>query len=212
MMERAMDFLVNGKESPGFTVVLAHGAFVAMDAPFMEAIAHGLAGEGIRVARFEFPYMREMRRGAPRRPPDRLDVLLDCYRQAAGELGTPERLVIGGKSLGGRVASMIADEIGVAGLVCLGYPFHPPGKPDLERAAHLRTLRTPTVILQGERDQFGSREEIGAYELSPAIRIAYLEDGEHSFVPRKRSGRTMEENLSAAVAEIVRFLGELERG
>ena len=105
-------------------------------------------------------------------------------------LGDPLRVVIGGKSLGGRIASTVADETGVAGLVCLGYPFHPPGKPDRLRTAHLVSLRTPTLVVQGTRDPLGGPAEIAGYGLSSAITVHYVEDGDHSFKVRKSSGQT----------------------
>ncbi len=122
------------------------------------------------------------------------------------QLGGVERLVIGGKSLGGRIASMVADEAGVRGLVCLGYPFHPPGKPEQLRTEHLQMLRTPALIVQGTRDALGSREEVAGYRLSPSIRIAWIEEGDHSFKPRKSSGRTEAQNLSEAIARVREFL------
>jgi predicted alpha/beta-hydrolase family hydrolase len=100
----------------------------------------------------------------------------------------------------------VADEVFARGLVCLGYPFHPPGAPAKLRTAHLETLRTPTLIVQGTRDAFGSREEIETYRLSPAIRIAYLEGGDHSFKPPARSGRTEAENLEEAIARVGDFV------
>ena len=125
------------------------------------------------------------------------------------ELGGGERLVIGGKSLGGRMASLVADEAGARGLVCLGYPFHPPGAPDRLRTTHLRDLRTPTLIVQGTRDPLGTREEVAEYPLSPAIRVVWLEDGDHSFKPRVSSGRTEKGNLEAAVAAVAGFVERL---
>jgi predicted alpha/beta-hydrolase family hydrolase len=112
--------------------------------------------------------------------------------------------------MGGRIASLIADDAGVAGLVCLGYPFHPEGKPEQLRVAHLEFIKTPTLILQGERDPFGTREEAVGYKLSSAIRVTWLEDGDHSFTPRKSSSRTEEQNLEEAVGEIVSFVEGLK--
>lgn len=120
-----------------------------------------------------------------------------------------EQLLIGGKSLGGRLASLIADEQEVAGLICLGYPFHPPGKPERLRNAHLQVLRTPTLICQGSRDPFGSREEVSGYTLSPVIRIHWLEDGDHGFRSRKSSGRTERENWNEAMDAIIDFIARL---
>ena len=104
---------------------------------------------------------------------------------------------------------MIADDVGAAGLLCLGYPFHPPGKPERLRTAHLETLRTPGLIVQGTRDRLGSEEEVSKYALSPAIELAWMEDGDHSFEPRKKSGRTIEQNLEAAAAAALRFIQAL---
>ena len=121
------------------------------------------------------------------------------------ELGA-ENLVIGGKSMGGRMASLIADEAGVAGLVCLGYPFHPPGRPEKTRTAHLESLRTPALIVQGTRDTLGNREDVGRYTLSDAIGLTWLEDGDHSFKPRKASGLTEAENWAAGIAAVADFM------
>jgi predicted alpha/beta-hydrolase family hydrolase len=183
-----------------------------MDSAFMNAIAVGVGSADFRVARFEFPYMRARRVEGRRKPPDREPVLraswLEAISEAAGKNGASS-VVIGGKSMGGRIASMVADEAGVAGLVCLGYPFHPPGQPKKLRVAHLEHLKTPALILQGERDAFGTREEVASYQLSKAIRILILADGDHSFKPRVSSGRTEEQNLSEAIAHVTGFLGSL---
>jgi predicted alpha/beta-hydrolase family hydrolase len=208
-MERALpEFLFDGPERASVTVALAHGAGATMDSAFMAFFAEGLAAHGYRVARFEFPYMAARRRDGGRRPPDRPNVLLDAWQSVIDRLG-PERLVIGGKSLGGRMASMIADAAGVSGLVCLGYPFHPPAQPEKLRIAHLGTLRTPALILQGTRDPFGMREEIGHYPLSPAIRFHFLEDGDHSLAPRAASGRSERQNWQEALARLLEFLESL---
>jgi len=172
-----------------------------MRSPFMSEVARGIAGAGIRVVRFEFPYM-----AARRRRPDPQNVLLDTWRDVVGALGPPSRLVLGGKSMGGRMASMIADETGVAGLLCFGYPFHPPGRPDRLRTEHLKTLATPAMIVQGTRDPFGGREEVESYGLSRSIRVVWIEGGDHSFKPPARSGRTARENLAEAIAAGVSFL------
>lgn len=207
-------FLFDGPE-PGPdvpTIVLAHGAGAPMDSGFMNIVARGLAAEGIRVARFEFPYMRARREGGKNRPPDREPVLRDAWLNAIRsirEIGGGERLVIGGKSMGGRFASMVADEAGVLGLVCLGYPFHPPGKPESLRVKHLETLKTPALIVQGTRDTFGTREEVEGYALSPAIRVVWMEDGDHSFKPRASSGRTETGNVAGAVEAMAGFVKPL---
>ena len=204
----APEFLFDGRAGAPLTIALAHGAGTAMDSPFMTAFAEGLAERGFRVARFEFPYMAERRRSGKKRPPDRANVLLDAWRAVIVALG-PERLVIGGKSLGGRIASMIADGAGVRGLACLGYPFHPPGRPENPRIEHLATLATPALILQGTRDPLGSPDEVRGYPLSPAIRVHWLEDGDHGFKPRKASGRGERQNRDEGIDAVAAFLADL---
>ena len=182
-------FLFEGPDNAGFTILLAHGAGAAMDSAAMTAASAELAKVGFRVARFEFGYMAARRTSDTRKPPPKAELLMDEYRAAIANLTTVGRLIIGGKSMGGRVASMIADEQHaagkVSGLFCLGYPFHPPGKPESLRTAHLEKLQTPALICQGTRDIFGTREEVSAYPLSKAIEIRWLEDGDHDLKPRK---------------------------
>lgn len=180
-----------------------------MDSRFMNVIALGLAERGIRVVRFEFPYMAARRRGRSTGAPDRPQVLEQCWKDVVAEVGDASELVIGGKSLGGRMASMVADKLGVAGLVCFGYPFHPPGQPNKLRTEHLRDLKTRTLILQGARDSFGNRNEVTAYELSPAIRVEWLADGDHSFKPGSGSAHTERQNLGRAVESVALFVQTL---
>ena len=202
-----MKFLTSGPDTAPMTVLLAHGAGAAMDSPSMEAIARALADEGLRVVRFEFGYMAA-RRDGQRKPPPHAETLIPEYRQAVEDLTVDGPLVIGGKSMGGRVASMVADELfaagRIAGLLCLGYPFHPPDRPEKLRIAHLAGLKTPALICQGTRDQFGTREEVAGYALSPAIELLWLEDGDHDLKPRKTvSGFTAADHLRT-VGEAVR--------
>ncbi len=206
----ARPLLYDGPRDARVTLALAHGAGAPMDSAFMQSIAQGVAERNIRAVRFEFPYMEQRRRDGKRRAPDREPRLLDAWREVIRELGA-SRLVIGGKSLGGRMASLIAEETGVLGLICLGYPFHPPGKPERLRIAHLMPLDIPALVLQGERDPFGNISEVAGYGLPPNIRVRWLADGDHSFVPRKRSGRTEADNLAEAVNEIADFVHEIAR-
>lgn len=201
--------LHDGPESSRHTVLLAHGAGAPMDHPFMETFARGIAAGGHHVARFEFPYMARRRDGGGKKPPDRLPVLLDAWRAAADELGPVESLVVGGKSLGARTASLMADDLGAAGLVCLGFPFHAPGRPEKVKLHSLPTLETPALIVQGERDPFGRKEEVEGYELSDAIRLHFLCDGDHGFKPRKSSGRTEEQNWREGIDAVLEFLANL---
>jgi uncharacterized protein len=205
------EFIINGSSSAPLTLALAHGAGAPMDSPFMTTIAQGLAGNDLRVVRFEFPYMHARREHRTRSTPDREPVLLDAWREVIESLGGGGQLVVGGKSLGGRIASMVADQAQVRGLVCLGYPFHPPGKAPGARLQHLRSLRTPALIVQGTRDSFGGRSEVEKYQLSEQIRIAWIDDGDHSLKPRARSGRTEQQNLAAAIDAVGDFIKALWR-
>jgi predicted alpha/beta-hydrolase family hydrolase len=212
-MVEATELVFDGPATATMTVALAHGAGAPMDSPFMESVTHGLADRGLRVARFEFPYMAKRRREGTKKPPDRAPVLLETWRAVIGRLDR-ERLVVGGKSMGGRIASVIAATLEdegapVAGVACLGYPFHPPGKPERLRTEHLETIRTPTLILQGERDPFGKRDEVEGYALSNAVRLHWLPDGDHGFKPRKASGRSEAENIAEAVAALADFAAAL---
>lgn len=208
--ETSGHYLIDGAEHAR-TLVLAHGAGAPMDHPWMERVSRLLAGEGVRTVRFEFPYMAARRTTGKRPGPNPSRVLEAAWQEVIDDLGA-DGLVIGGKSMGGRIASMVAEEAGVAGVVCFGYPFHPPGKPDRLRTAHLEPMRTPVLILQGERDTFGRREEVAGYALSEQVRVHWLADGDHGLKPRKASGRTEAENLAEAAREAARFVFEVTAG
>ena len=202
-------FLVDGPATAPATVLLAHGAGAPMDSASMNAAAAALAEEGFRVARFEFAYMAARRTGG-RKPPPRAETLTGEYATAVEALAAEGPLVIGGKSMGGRVASMVADELHaagrIAGLVCLGYPFHPPEKPSQLRTAHLGDLKTPALICQGTRDPFGTRDEVAAYALSPVIEMLWLEDGDHDLKPRKSvSGFSAADHLRTMAKAVRRW-------
>ncbi len=202
--------LIGGPATAPATLLLAHGAGAPMDSPFMDAMATGLAERGWRVLRFEFPYMAHTRLTGQRRAPDRLPKLLEAFRhQKALALaeGPGRPIFIGGKSLGGRVASLLADEQpAVSGCICLGYPFHPPGRPEQRRTEHLQGLRTPTLILQGERDSFGKRGEVDTYPLSQAIEVEWIAAGDHSFKPTRSSGCSEAGNWHVAAVACDRFM------
>lgn len=208
------DILWTGPTEAEATLVLAHGAGAAMDSAGMNDLAGVLADRGIRTARFEFGYMAARRAGT-RRPPPRAESLVGEYRavveQVRGEPVPVENLFIGGRSMGGRVATLVADELhaegGVKGVVCFGYPFHPPGKLEQLRTAHLVGLCTPTLICQGTRDEFGTRDEVGGYTLSPAIELLWLEDGDHGLRPRKAiSGFSYRQHLESAADATLSFV------
>jgi predicted alpha/beta-hydrolase family hydrolase len=204
-MKSSPNLLIDGPRHATRIVILAHGAGEGMDSVFLNAFAQGLVNHSLRVVRFEFPYMAALRETGKGRPPDREPVLRQAWLRVIEEVSA-KPVFIGGKSMGGRIASLIADEAEVAGLVCLGYPFHPTGKPEQLRTAHLKTINTPTLIVQGERDPFGNRQEVAGYKLSKHVRVHWLPDGDHSFKPRKSSGRTVEQNWSEAVDEVAAFV------
>jgi predicted alpha/beta-hydrolase family hydrolase len=184
-----------------------------MQTAFLETMAALLAERGIRIFRFQFAYMAERQAGGSRRPPPKAERLVDEYRAAVAALPEGGRLLIGGKSMGGRVASLVAEQLyaqeRVSGLVCLGYPFHPPGKPEQLRTAHLISLSCPTLMVQGERDPFGTRAEIEAMSLSRSIRFHWAGDGDHDLGPRGGSGHTRKGNLAAAADAVARFAQSL---
>ncbi len=204
-----MNVLRTGPDKARPAIVLAHGAGAPMDSRFMNQIAEALAERGLRTIRFEFAYMAARRSGEGRKPPPRADRVMGEYRAVVEALAAEGPLVIGGKSMGGRVASMVADELfreaRIMGLVCLGYPFHPPGSPEKLRTAHLKDLTAPTLICQGTRDPFGTKEDVAGYELSPAIAIRWLEGGDHDFRPPKGAAVTAKQNLASAADAIVTF-------
>jgi predicted alpha/beta-hydrolase family hydrolase len=207
------EFLTTGAADADTHILLAHGAGAPMTSPFLDKVTGLLVERGLQVSRFEFDYMAARRSGGKRRPPPRAEMLTGEYIRAVDELRAKspagQKLLIGGKSLGGRVASLVADKLfdagSISGLVCLGYPFHPPGKPENLRTAHLEELRCPALIVQGERDPFGSRAEVEGYKLSPTIRIVWASDGDHDLGPRGASGFTRAGNLALAADAIDAF-------
>ena len=199
-------WLWNGAvQGAGWTLILAHGAGAPMDSQWMAEMAERLAVRGVNVLRFEFPYMVQRRRDGGKRPPNPQPVLLECWREVFSEVRrhVAGSIAIGGKSMGGRMASLLVDELGADALVCLGYPFYAAGKPEKPRVAHLAHVKTPTLIVQGERDALGNREAVEAYTLSPAIEVHWLVAGDHDLKPLKASGYSHAQHLEAAADRIV---------
>jgi len=194
--------------TPLATLLLAHGAGAGMDSAFMQQLAEELARREIRTLRFEFPYMARARAEGRRRPPNPAPVLLEHWRQVVKRWRAAESgpLWLAGKSMGGRMASLLADELGAEGLICLGYPFHPAGKPERLRTEHLATLATPTLIVQGERDALGSREEVAGYTLAPSIEVQWIATADHDLKPLKRSGLNQAQVLVDTAARVAGFV------
>jgi uncharacterized protein len=207
-------FLPLGPADARVTLLLAHGAGAAMDSPFLNTVCAMLADQGIATLRFEFAYMAGRRTGAKKKPAPKAELLMPEYLAAvtAARMACGTPLFIGGKSMGGRVASLVAEQLfagqHIKGLICLGYPFHPPNTPDKLRTAHLGTLTCPTVIVQGMRDPFGNQTEVEAMHLAPAIALFWADDGDHDLGPRGASGFTRKGNLLAATGAIAAFISQ----
>ncbi|MAA97897.1 MAG: alpha/beta hydrolase [Stappia sp.] len=196
------------------TLLLAHGAGAAMDSGFMNRFAGHAAAAGLDVARFEFAYMAGRRAGGPKRPPPKAELLVGEFQKALqqvlGETSGP--VLIGGKSMGGRVAAMLAASSSlprrVTGVACLGYPFHPQGRTDTWRLAPLEASRRPVLIAQGERDAFGNAAELEDVMLPDQARLVWLEDGSHDLAPRGASPATWEGNLTRTAQAVADFAHE----
>lgn len=197
--------LINAKAR----LILAHGAGAACDSPFMHTLAGALAGHDIEVQRFNFPYMQRSIELGRKRPPDKMTVLQQHFRTQVSLAGNDLPLFIGGKSMGGRVASMLnlPDVPKVRAIFAFGYPFHPPGKSQW-RTEHFATLARPLYILQGERDPFGKHEELA--DLSwPNVSMHWLTKADHDFKPTKASGLRQQQLISAAATYCSEVIDEI---
>lgn len=217
-MNKAMSYFIDsGPNQAKQRILIAHGAGAGITSPFMEAMSELLANRDVAVTRFEFDYMAQRRDGGKRRPPPKAEKLMPEYENMIAAVSARktrgQKLIIGGKSLGGRVASMVAEDQfrsgAIAGLVCLGYPFHAPATPDKLRIAHLESISCLALIVQGTRDPFGTQAEIEQLHLSPAIKFHWLGDGDHDFGPRGASGFTRSGNLADAADAVTAFVRAL---
>ncbi|MTI11485.1 alpha/beta hydrolase [Rhodospirillaceae bacterium RKSG073] len=206
------------------TFLFAHGAGAPMDSEYMENIAHLLSHEGLRVVRFEFPYMRQRREDGKKRPPNRENICLETWQQAVEDWQATGNIFIAGKSMGGRMASILAAKnsefnLPIKAVFCLGYPFHAPGKTDKWKTDHFTNIKLPTFILQGDRDPFGKSEEISQLQIDNPhwpnrdedgpISITWIPDGDHDFKPRVKSGYTHDENLSSVTKKISTYIRKI---
>ena len=207
-----MMLLDNGPPTALSHLILAHGAGAPMSSSFLESLAFELGREGVRVTRFEFAYMAGRHVDGVKRPPPRVERLAAEYQAVISgwPAGSHQRLYIGGKSMGARVASQIAGPLHargtISGLVAVGYPFHPPRKPESLRVEHLMDVGCPTFIVQGTRDPLGSASEVESYGLPPSIEIEWLEDGDHDLKPRRASGHTQAGHIALAARAIAQFM------
>jgi len=190
-------------------LVLAHGAGAGQQHPFMVGVARLLSANGISVVTFDFPYMRERRK-----VPDKAPVLEDAFRgviAAAREWAPRLALFIGGKSMGGRMATHLAAQQldDLKGVVVFGYPLHPPGKPDQPRTAHLPSIAVPVLIVQGERDTFGTPDELRPVikTINAQVTLHVVAKGDHSLSVR---GQKRDEALAAAADDVVGWVNSVE--
>ena len=195
------------------TFVFAHGAGAGKNHQFMTTVSELLVQRGINVLRFDFPYMVRREEEGRKFPPNRMPVLVQAYQDIVDSLddSLTKPLFIGGKSMGSRVAmTLLGENTDVAtmvkGAICLGYPFHPPKKPDNLRLAPLEKQSVPTLICQGDRDTLGNKAEIEQYQLAKHYQVEYLPDGDHDFKPRVRSGHTHEQHIKHVVDTIEQFI------
>jgi predicted alpha/beta-hydrolase family hydrolase len=215
-----MNIVMNGPED-GPLCIFAHGAGAPMDSEFMNTFTKGLADNGIQVVRFEFPYMQERRLIGKKRPPNRAPELLTCFEGVIDRLAKP--CVVIGKSMGGRMASMLASTFNkeafdqeirvnpyIKGVCALGYPFHPQGKPEKLRIDHLSDMAVPMSIVQGTRDALGHQEEVALLfkqqKLPLSLSMLWLDDGDHDLKPRKKSGHDHQQHINEAIEYTASFI------
>ncbi|MGC1509129.1 alpha/beta family hydrolase [Ketobacter sp.] len=208
-----LNYLRNHPEhtKTGLRLLFAHGAGAPMDSGFMNFFSEAISACGVEVIRFEFPYMQKRRQAGGKRPPDRMPVLLDCYREVIEHWGGAGQCVLAGKSMGGRVASMVLADRGAKAAVSIGYPFHPPGRPERLRAEHWSQIQSPWLILQGTRDPFGKPQEVAQYPLPQCAQLRWIDEGDHDFKPRKRSGLTQQTLWAQSAEMAANFVINLER-
>ncbi len=191
--------IITGKPERG-RVLFAHGAGAGMDSLFMQDMAERMAGLGLEVQRFNFPYMMQRVATGTKRPPDRMPRLLEYFVNLIEQLpddGVP--LWLAGKSMGGRVATMLAAEGVVQEAWAFGYPFHPRGKPETLRVDHLQSPQGQIHLFQGTRDPMGNEAEVSGYSLGADVHLHWLADGDHDLKPRQRSGYTQSGHLDAVI-------------
>ncbi|MEI8665969.1 alpha/beta hydrolase [Pseudoalteromonas sp. B28] len=188
--------------------IFAHGAGAGSDSDFMQHMAKLISEQGVDVGLFDFEYMQIAKKTNKRRPPERALKLLIYYEQVLTNAQPDLPLFIGGKSMGGRMASMLAcsTEQSLSGVIAFGYPFHPPGKPEKLRTDHFADIVCPFLVLQGERDTFGTREELLTMKMPKQPLFTWLSDGDHSLKPRKKSGVTELQNRETAALSAVEFI------
>ncbi|MGM0615908.1 MAG: alpha/beta fold hydrolase [Pseudomonadota bacterium] len=189
-------------------LLFAHGAGAGQDSDFMRQFATSAAQAGIQLMTFDFIYMQRMNMEGRRRPPAKIDQLVtemsDLYASLVATLDVP--VWVGGKSMGGRVASLLAAQRQVPGVIVAGYPFHPPRSPDKLRLAHWGDVSAPSLLIQGERDPFGRRDEVASYTLPANAKVEWLPTADHDFRPLRKSGWNQEALIKQATRIAADFM------
>ncbi|MBQ4834534.1 alpha/beta hydrolase [Pseudoalteromonas sp. MMG010] len=206
-----IQWIKNNTVAPIAQFIFAHGAGAGSDSEFMQTMALLLSEHGIDVGLFDFKYMQIAKQTNKRRPPERAPKLLQDFSHIMNHAQPELPLFIGGKSMGGRMASMLACDTPhtVRGILAFGYPFHPPGKPEKLRTAHFCDIPCPFLVLQGERDTFGTREELATMDMPKEPQYCWLPDGDHSLKPRKKSGFTEQQNRVTAAHAAQAFIKQI---
>jgi predicted alpha/beta-hydrolase family hydrolase len=194
--------LVQKHGSGGVQVVIAHGSGIGMNHAFMQSVAAAMSIKGFTVYLFEFSYMQQIQKTGTKRPPPAVAKLELEFLALLNALALTGPVIIGGKSLGSRVASLIVERTNALGWFALGYPFHPQRKPETLRVAHLLTSQKPGLIVQGSRDALGAYDEVLGYQLPPHINLHWLDEMDHSFKPFKASQYSQIEAIERSVMEI----------
>ena len=205
-----MNLLWKGSDSASSVLTLAHGAGADMNHEFMAYFAEQLGSDDLAVARFNFRYI-----DAGKRSPDKQPVLEETYRDAVQQIAderSPQRLFVGGKSMGGRIGShIVAGGTQANGLVYLGYPLHPPGRPERIRDAHLGDIKAPQLFVEGTRDPFCPLETLAEVIDKRRLKadVVVIDDGDHSLKVRKSSGRSTKQGWDEAIAAIDTWIGRI---
>jgi hypothetical protein len=202
------NILINGPKEAKNILLFAHGAGASMDSKFMNTISNGLNKNGIMTVRFEFPYMLKRRLGKNSFP-DKVTVLCDFYKDLYFKIkkdNLDRNIWLGGKSMGGRVSTIISKSLPVSGVVVFGYPFHPINKIDQLRLESLQLSGPPILIIQGTRDKFGNIDQVKGYKICNNNTIFWLEGGDHSYHTLKKYHISTEDNIIKAYNKASSFI------
>ncbi|WP_143869668.1 alpha/beta family hydrolase [Catenovulum sediminis] len=196
-------------------LILAHGAGAGSDSDFMQQVCNKITKHqqevhalSIKVILFDFPYMQTIKESGKKRPPDRMPTLVDAYLAQIDKVPADAKLFVGGKSMGSRVAlnAYLQSKRPIDGFIALGYPFHPPGKPEKHRIDLLNQCDLPGLIIQGERDTFGNRDQVGKFTVQDNYEIRWIEKADHSLKPLKSTGLDSDDTLNEASEYIKEFV------